>query len=122
MLIFISFIVLQTYVEWLITCFFLFFRYADAVILNLEETHGESTTKVPMICLLSQGSDPTDQISTLAKKKNLECRAISMGQGDVVIFYLIIQCSCKLAFHFVLTTFMLGKQSISDDNIALVLH
>ena len=58
-------------------------RYADAVILNLEETHGESNIRVPMVCLLSQGSDPTDQIATLAKKKGLDCRAISMGQGEI---------------------------------------
>ena len=59
------------------------FRYADAVILNLEEMHGESTIRVPMVCLLSQGSDPTDQIAGLAKKKGVECRAISMGQGKL---------------------------------------
>ncbi|CAK8682400.1 unnamed protein product [Clavelina lepadiformis] len=59
-------------------------RYADAVILNLEEMHAESIIRVPMICLLSQGSDPTDQISSLAKKKQVECRAISMGQGQEV--------------------------------------
>uniref|UniRef100_H2YUI8 AAA+ ATPase domain-containing protein n=1 Tax=Ciona savignyi TaxID=51511 RepID=H2YUI8_CIOSA len=59
-------------------------RFSEAVILNLEETHQESTIRVPLICLLSQGSDPTDQISTLAKKKNIDCRAISMGQGQEV--------------------------------------
>ena len=37
-----------------------------------------------MICFLSQGADPTEQISNLAKKKGIECRAISMGQGQDV--------------------------------------
>merc|ERR1711881_123522 len=59
-------------------------KYADAVILNLEEMHAGSTNRVPMVCLLSQGSDPTEQISSFAKKKNLDCRAISMGQGQEV--------------------------------------
>ncbi|XP_078482966.1 dynein axonemal heavy chain 8 [Ciona intestinalis] len=59
-------------------------RFSEAVILNLEDTHQESTIRVPLICLLSQGSDPTDQISTLAKKKGIDCRAISMGQGQEV--------------------------------------
>ncbi|XP_077975281.1 dynein axonemal heavy chain 8-like [Styela clava] len=59
-------------------------RYADPVLLNLEEMHLESTIRVPMVCLLSQGSDPTNQISDLSKKKNIEVRAISMGQGQEV--------------------------------------
>jgi len=58
--------------------------YAEPVILNLEELHGESDIKIPMICLLSQGSDPTEQITNLAKGKGIECCAISMGQGQDV--------------------------------------
>jgi len=30
------------------------------------------------------GSDPTNQIETLAKRLGIECRAISMGQGQEV--------------------------------------
>ncbi|KAK6173326.1 hypothetical protein SNE40_016798 [Patella caerulea] len=59
-------------------------NYADAVILNLEATWGESIPKVPLICLLSMGSDPTNQIESLCKKLQLEFRAISMGQGQEV--------------------------------------
>ena len=59
-------------------------RYADAVLLDLEATLQESTTHTPLICFLSMGSDPTSQIESLAKKHNLECRAISMGQGQEV--------------------------------------
>ena len=44
----------------------------------------ESTVRVPLICLLSMGSDPTNQICDLAKKMSLECRCISMGQGQEV--------------------------------------
>ena len=43
-------------------------RYADPVILNLEATWAESTVRVPLICFLSMGSDPTNQIENLAKK------------------------------------------------------
>ena len=46
-------------------------RYADAVILNLEETHAEGDNRVPLICLLSMGSDPTNQIESLCKKLHL---------------------------------------------------
>ncbi|XP_022239106.1 dynein heavy chain 8, axonemal-like [Limulus polyphemus] len=59
-------------------------KYADPVILNLEHTWKESNTRTPLICLLSMGSDPTGQIETLSKKKGIDCRAISMGQGQEV--------------------------------------
>ncbi|XP_078698147.1 dynein axonemal heavy chain 5-like [Branchiostoma floridae x Branchiostoma belcheri] len=59
-------------------------EYAESVILDLEGMWEESETSTPMICLLSMGSDPTDAIERLAKKHNLKCRAISMGQGQEV--------------------------------------
>lgn len=43
-------------------------RYADAVILDLEATWAESDPRTPLVCLLSMGSDPTNQIELLAKK------------------------------------------------------
>uniref|UniRef100_H2ZG69 Dynein, axonemal, heavy chain 5 n=1 Tax=Ciona savignyi TaxID=51511 RepID=H2ZG69_CIOSA len=59
-------------------------RYADGVTLNLEQMYEESDSHTPMICLLSMGSDPTDQIERLAKKLAISCQAISMGQGQEV--------------------------------------
>ncbi|VDP97505.1 unnamed protein product [Trichobilharzia regenti] len=58
--------------------------FADGVITNLEEMIEESDTTTPMTCFLSMGSDPTDNIERLAKKLNLKCGAISMGQGQEV--------------------------------------
>ncbi|KAF7256141.1 hypothetical protein EG68_07439, partial [Paragonimus skrjabini miyazakii] len=58
--------------------------YADGVITNLEEMLEEADPRCPMICFLSMGSDPTDNIERLAKKLNLKCGAISMGQGQEV--------------------------------------
>ncbi|KAH3783313.1 hypothetical protein DPMN_161249 [Dreissena polymorpha] len=46
-------------------------RYAEAVLLNLEDTWAESITRTPLICFLSMGSDPTNQIEGLGKKKQL---------------------------------------------------
>lgn len=46
-------------------------RYAEAVLLNLEETWAESDIKTPLVCLLSMGSDPTNQIEALSKKLQL---------------------------------------------------
>ena len=58
--------------------------YAEGVILDLEKTWEESDPRTPLICFLSMGSDPTNSIEALAKKLRLECRAISMGQGQEV--------------------------------------
>ena len=46
-------------------------KYAEGVILNLEEMWQESKVRVPMICFLSTGSDPTHSIDALAKKHDL---------------------------------------------------
>ena len=59
-------------------------RYAEGVILDLEKTWEESDSRTPLICFLSMGSDPTNNIEALAKKLKLECHAISMGQGQEV--------------------------------------
>ncbi|EDO30352.1 predicted protein, partial [Nematostella vectensis] len=69
-------------------------RYAEGVILNLEATWEESDTKTPLICFLSMGSDPTGSIESLAKRKGIECRAVSMGQGQEVHARRLIQQSC----------------------------
>lgn len=59
-------------------------RYAEGVILDLEKTWEESDPRTPLICFLSMGSDPTNNIEGLAKKLRLDCQAISMGQGQEV--------------------------------------
>ncbi len=58
--------------------------YAEGIILNLEGMWQESEKRTPLVCFLSMGSDPTDNIVNLAKKLNLPCGAISMGQGQEV--------------------------------------
>ncbi|XP_071957073.1 dynein axonemal heavy chain 5-like [Antedon mediterranea] len=59
-------------------------KFAEGVILNMEEMQNESTKRVPLICFLSMGSDPTENIERLAKKMGIRCSAISMGQGQEV--------------------------------------
>ena len=46
-------------------------KYAEGVILNIEDMWKESNIRVPMICFLALGSDPTNDIETLAKKHGL---------------------------------------------------
>lgn len=45
-------------------------EYGEASILDLESTWGESEPRTPLICILSIGSDPSPQITALAKTKD----------------------------------------------------
>ncbi|GAA55986.1 dynein heavy chain 5 axonemal [Clonorchis sinensis] len=59
-------------------------RFSEGFVLDIEGVFMESTPRWPMVGLLSMGSDPTMQIELLAKKFRLDCRTISMGQGQEV--------------------------------------
>ncbi|XP_018374249.1 PREDICTED: dynein heavy chain 8, axonemal [Trachymyrmex cornetzi] len=59
-------------------------KYAEPVITLLDVMHSESRPNTPMICFLSMGSDPTPNIEQLAKRMEIVCRSISMGQGQEV--------------------------------------
>lgn len=59
-------------------------KYAEGVILDLEETWKESDPRTPLICFLSMGSDPTGSIIALGKKLKVETRYVSMGQGQEI--------------------------------------
>lgn len=52
--------------------------------MNYEVIFEESRPNTPLICFLSMGSDPTPNIETLAKRNMIQCRSISMGQGQEV--------------------------------------
>lgn len=62
-------------------------KYADGVILDLEKMWYESTARSPMVCLLSLGSDPTNNIESLAKKHKL---------GNFLSLYMVSYFSDKL--------------------------
>ncbi|XP_077101314.1 dynein axonemal heavy chain 5-like [Siphateles boraxobius] len=59
-------------------------KYAEGVILDMEAMCSEAEKRVPLVCFLSMGSDPTENIERLAKSKGVPCRPISMGQGQEV--------------------------------------
>ncbi|KAK0178414.1 hypothetical protein PV328_002364 [Microctonus aethiopoides] len=56
--------------------------YGEAKILDLDATWAESEPRTPLICILSIGSDPSPQITALAKQKTAQLRSVSMGQGQ----------------------------------------
>jgi len=44
-------------------------QYAEGLVLDLDAMLAESDNRTPMVCLLSMGSDPTENIERLAKNK-----------------------------------------------------
>jgi dynein heavy chain len=50
----------------------------------LELMYEESRPDTPLICFLSMGSDPTLSIEHLAKKLEIICNSVSMGQGQEI--------------------------------------
>ncbi|KAI8431134.1 hypothetical protein MSG28_001183, partial [Choristoneura fumiferana] len=60
-------------------------EYGEGSILNLEATWEESEPRTPLICILSIGSDPSGQIASLAKSKEIQIKAVSMGQGQEIV-------------------------------------
>ncbi|XP_069810981.1 dynein axonemal heavy chain 8 isoform X3 [Dendropsophus ebraccatus] len=70
-------------------------KYTEPDVFNLTSTWEESDSHTPLICLLSMGSDPTNEIEALAKKLKLECRTTSMGQGQSFYTRRLIQMSLQ---------------------------
>ncbi|KAH9591062.1 Dynein heavy chain 5, axonemal [Schistosoma haematobium] len=59
-------------------------KFAEGFVLDLDGVYHESTPLWPIVGLLSTGSDPTTQIELLAKKYRVDCKIISMGQGQEI--------------------------------------
>eukprot|EP00064_Thunnus_orientalis_P004446 superscaffoldBa00000405_g4458 len=89
-------------------------KFAEPVILNLHSTWEESDPRTPLICFLSMGSDPTEQIEGLAKKLELECRAISMGQGQEVHARKLVQMSMAQGGWVLLQNCHLGLEFMDE--------
>lgn len=53
-------------------------QYAEGLVLDLDAMLAESDPRTPMVCLLSMGSDPTENIERLAKSK---VRGLEQGPG-----------------------------------------
>lgn len=44
-------------------------KYAEGVILDMESMCSEGEKRIPLVCFLSMGSDPTENIERLARSK-----------------------------------------------------
>ena len=64
--------------------------YVDSIPLDFQRAYQETIdsghgNRVPFICLLSPGADPTPMIEDLAKKNKKKTSSVSMGQGQEII-------------------------------------
>lgn len=57
-------------------------QFIDFPLLDLEVMWSESEPRVPLICILTTCSDPSQKIEHLARQKDIEIKALSMGQGQ----------------------------------------
>eukprot|EP00232_Nephroselmis_pyriformis_P029065 CAMPEP_0182867354 /NCGR_PEP_ID=MMETSP0034_2-20130328/8675_1 /TAXON_ID=156128 /ORGANISM="Nephroselmis pyriformis, Strain CCMP717" /LENGTH=4528 /DNA_ID=CAMNT_0024999703 /DNA_START=83 /DNA_END=13669 /DNA_ORIENTATION=- len=59
-------------------------RFVEPPVLNLGETHSDSTALTPLIFVLSPGVDPTQALQTLATEKGLGDKFffVALGQGQ----------------------------------------
>lgn len=57
-------------------------KFARTVMFDIEEMYAESRSTTPMICFLSNGSDPSSLIENTAKRMDIPFYSISMGQGQ----------------------------------------
>uniref|UniRef100_A0A8C3MSF3 Uncharacterized protein n=1 Tax=Geospiza parvula TaxID=87175 RepID=A0A8C3MSF3_GEOPR len=89
-------------------------KYTEPVILNLRKTWEESDMRTPLICFLSMGSDPTDQINSLSRKLHLECRTISMGQGQEVHARKLVEVSMEQGGWVLLQNCHLGLEFMEE--------
>ena len=64
-------------------------KYAEGVILDVEGMWHESKIRIPMVCLLSMGSDPTMTIDGLAKKHQIGKHYISLVYVLLIMLTLV---------------------------------
>ncbi|XP_015430178.1 PREDICTED: dynein heavy chain 8, axonemal [Dufourea novaeangliae] len=89
-------------------------RYAEPIITLLDVMHTESRPNTPMICFLSMGSDPTTSIQQLAKKKEMVCKSISMGQGQEVHARRLLQSAKTEGFWALCQNCHLGLEYMAE--------
>ena len=59
-------------------------RYKEPILLNLQDLLTESSINIPMIALLTSGSDPTNDIENLSRQLKIPLHIVSMGQGQEI--------------------------------------
>eukprot|EP00002_Diphylleia_rotans_P003858 TRINITY_DN1273_c0_g1_i13.p1 TRINITY_DN1273_c0_g1~~TRINITY_DN1273_c0_g1_i13.p1 ORF type:complete len:1331 (-),score=331.88 TRINITY_DN1273_c0_g1_i13:251-3709(-) len=96
--------------------------YVESVAMDLDVVVNETDTRTPIVCLLSLGSDPTSNIISLAKKRKVEIREISMGQGQEGPAKRLITQGMQSGGWVMLQNCHLGIQFLSEDVVPTLLQ
>ncbi len=94
--------------------------FVESVPLNLESAAIEATERVPLVCLLSPGSDPSDLIYALAKKKKKDLKSVSMGQGQEIIARRLIESGVTTGGWVMLNNTHLGLKFLSEVETTII--
>lgn len=68
-------------------------KFVEPPVLDLAETHGDSTALSPLIFVLSSGVDPTDSLRKLAAEKGManKLHTVALGQGQAPVATRLIE-------------------------------
>jgi len=78
-------------------------KFVTTVMFDIQEMYAESRSTTPMICFLSNGSDPSSLIENTAKRMDVQFFSVSMGQGqEVYAERLLKNCLVNVSTHAVL--------------------
>ena len=89
-------------------------KYVEPISLDFGKLVVEAGNKTPMIGILSQGSDPSETIISTGKKKKLDVKAISMGQGQEPKAMALIQSGVQTGHWVLLQNCHLGLKFLED--------
>eukprot|EP00164_Ancoracysta_twista_P001803 GFYU01002367.1.p1 GENE.GFYU01002367.1~~GFYU01002367.1.p1 ORF type:complete len:811 (+),score=281.55 GFYU01002367.1:300-2435(+) len=95
-------------------------RYAEGIPLDLESIMTETDPFLPVIFILSTGSDPTSTIEALAKKQKVEVKGVSMGQGQEVIARRLMQTAMATGGWVLLQNCHLGLKFLPEVENTLI--
>jgi dynein heavy chain, axonemal len=95
-------------------------RYVESTPLNLESVVLDADERTPLLCILSPGSDPSDVIYALAKKKKKDLKSVSMGQGQEVIARRLIDTGVTTGGWVMLNNTHLGLKFLSEVETTLL--
>lgn len=101
-------------------------KFISTTILSYDDLILESRPLTPLINFLSIGSDPTATIKALAKKNELNCYTVSMGQGQDIqarnllsmcakegAWILLQNCHLNIEYMHEIATQFLGSEKIN---------
>lgn len=89
-------------------------KFVELIPFNLDAAVADSSEKMPVVCILSPGSDPAEQILAHAKKLKREVLVVSMGQEQEAVARRHLDTGISIGCWVLLQNAHLSLQFISD--------